>query len=249
MASANGELAAIDAMIARMTEALARARATGQRREVFLFAYKFLSERLRENLQAHRFVDVPWTIALATRFAALYFDAETAYDRGEPCSEPWRRFFAACDQRFVSYPELLLLGMNAHIVYDLALALAPGLRPSDPADLALRQFDHELVNELLDEAIDPFQDEFARHFGAWIAVVDRLAGRLDEWLVDRALREVRGQVWKHAVALASAPDAASRETIRRHLERLAVRNARRIDVANHLPTPLARLARLVRQPL
>lgn len=236
-------------MIARMEQRLDAARAKGQRREVFLYAYRFLSERLRVNLVGGRFVDGHWTIQLALRFAELYFEAEAAYDRGEACSQPWARFFRATEQRWATNAELLLLGMNAHIVYDLPIALADGLRPHDSAALALHQFDHEMVNEILDEAIDPFQEAFARHYATWLFVADRLAWRLDEWLIDRVLRELRHDVWKHATAMAAAPDAPTREIVRRHLEDLAVGNVRKIDALALLPQPLRRLAHRMRAPL
>ncbi|MBA3538582.1 MAG: hypothetical protein H0T79_03060 [Deltaproteobacteria bacterium] len=239
------DLTTLDAMVERLRLTAERCKARGDRREVFIFAYHYLTNRLRENLLAGRFVDVPWTRDLAVRFADLYFDAEAAFDRGETCSLPWHRFFVACTAKHATALELLMLGMNAHIVYDLPLALEPGLT-LDPATLARRQFDHDLVNEILEEAIDPFQEMLARNYGRWIAAVDWLAWRVDEWAIDQILRATRNQVWRHAVALAASETRESREVVRSHLETIALRNVVKIDLVSHVPRPVQRLLRAFR---
>jgi hypothetical protein len=241
------DLSPLDAVIARMEAALEEHHRQRDGREVFLFAYRFLTEEMRRNLLAGRFVDPQWMIALAGRFADLYFEANAAFERGDPaCPAPWEIFFRVARTWRATSAEILLLGMNAHIVHDLPLALSEPLRLERGAHQTLRKFDHEMVNEILEESIDPFQAIFAARFGWWWRVADELAWRLDEWLSDRMLRMTREHVWAHAIALAEARDPLERQSVYRHIVVKSMRNARNIDLINSLPGPARRLLRRLR---
>ena len=191
------DLVPLDRAIARMAVGLEAYRRAGDGRQIFLFAYRYLSGEMRRNLLEGRFADPHWMVALAVRFADLYFEAEASFEAGRPCAEPWAIYFRVARSWRASSVEILLLGMNAHIVHDLPLAISESLRGDEAAaiagKLALRRFDHEMVNEVLEEAIDPFQDLFAARYARWFKVVDELSWRVDEWLSDRII--TRRCVW------------------------------------------------------
>ena len=86
-------------------------------------------------------------------FARLYLDALDADRRGDPVPEPWAVAFAAA----AAQPDLpavrhVLLGMNAHINYDLPQALLAVISDAefdDPAVRARREADHRRIDEVL----------------------------------------------------------------------------------------------------
>ena len=81
----------------------------------------------------------------------------------------------------------LLLGMNAHINFDLAQAVVAD--PTIAADLAALRADYDRINDILRALLDPLQNAVAAHIRFGTAI-DTLLGRLDEsiagWEITRA---------------------------------------------------------------
>lgn len=170
---------------------------------------------------------------------------------------PWEAAFAAGAQRRVSTIEHALLGINAHIVYDLPFAVAATMREVgdvvdghlEAAVLVRRRHDYEVVNQVLAETITAAQAVLAEEsrVTAWLDVA---AMRLDEYAAELLLRASRTQGWHAALALAVARDDAEREAVRRHLDRVACSYVERIDLFRLVPTAAGRrLAQRLRQPL
>jgi hypothetical protein len=83
------DLTPLDRAIARMASELDEHTRRDDGRQIFLFAYHFLSTQMRRNVLDGRFADPRWMIALAGRFADVYFEASDAFERGAACPEPW----------------------------------------------------------------------------------------------------------------------------------------------------------------
>lgn len=90
----------------------------------------------------------------------------------------------------------LLLGVNAHINYDLPLSLYDCLHQDwpllDEPQRKLRQNDHETVNQIIGDTIDAVQDTVVEPLSPAMAVVDRLMGRMaafttHHWLAARCV--------------------------------------------------------------
>ena len=102
-----------------------------------------------------------------------------------------------------------LLGINAHINFDLPRAIAENLDPAELPDFKVmqkRKFDHDQVNDLLVRTVNPVQKVLAKNYEPGIAVVDFAMGRLDERACAWLLRTYRQQVWWNALAFAAAPE-------------------------------------------
>lgn len=221
----------------------------GDARRVFLTVYRTMTGAMVAARADGRFLDPDFTAALTLRFADLYFEADTAWCDGaqDDCPVPWRCAFELAQARRVTPLEHALLGINAHIVYDLPQALAATLRAAGdtdptapPATLSRRRFDYEVVNQVLAETVDRAQEVLADRFVSSVRWLDTVALRFDELLAELLLRTARTQGWHSAVALASARDDRETEVVRRQLEALALDYARRIDVTSHVPTALGR---------
>lgn len=190
----------------------------GDRRAVFLTVYGAVTARVRRGADADRFRDPPWVAAYLTAFANRYRTALLAYERGRRGAVPgaWTLAFDAALAGDTLVAQDAVLGINAHVVHDLALALDDvGVDPR-PA----RRADHDAVNAVLAELIDVEQDLLATRYAPGLADLDAVGNRLDERLAFLTLAEGREWAWRCAVALADGGPLA-RGTVRWLLDRVS----------------------------
>ena len=242
--------AALDEILERMATRIAALRHTRDDRRIFLSVYATMTSAIHHGVHEGRFMDPAWTETLTAYFAALYFDAESAWDAGDPdCPRAWQAAFAAAGTRRISAVEHALLGINAHIVYDLPFAVATTMvTRGDVHDgrllantLVRRRHDYEVVNHVLAETIEAAQAVIAAESraSAWI---DKLTLKLDSYAAEMMLRASRTQGWHNALALAVANDEVERDAVRQHLDRVACGYVQRIDLTQHVPGRRARAA-------
>jgi hypothetical protein len=112
----------IDVVLARMEQTLAPLLAGGDPMRYFLGTYLRTTAAVGAAVADGRFEDPDWVQEWDVVFADLYLDALDAF-RADPdgAPRPWRVAFAAAAE----LPPLahVLLGMNAHINYDLPQSL------------------------------------------------------------------------------------------------------------------------------
>lgn len=250
---------AMTGVLARMDARLEELESTGDRRRVFLIVYRAMTEEMARRLPSAKFLDPDWTLSLTTRFAGMYFEADEAYEGKRDCPQPWQRAFELSGAPRTFVLEHALLGINAHISYDLPRAVAATILeygdnvdgPTLPiaAKIARRRYDYEIVNHLLAATTDPVQNLLKKRLTPLLRVIDFAALRFDEYLAELALRFVRGQGWHMAVALAFAQSTEEEDLIRENLVSASMEMMRRIDVVSYLPHPLLRrAARFIREP-
>ena len=130
----------------------------------------------------------------------------------------------------LSVLQHLLLGVNAHINYDLALALRDLLAPEwaalSPGEVRQRYEDHLLVNQIIAETIDAVQDEVVERYVPAMDLVDKLLGPVDEWATARVISKWRDEVWENALALLAAENEQAEMQIREKLEQRSLQLAR-----------------------
>ncbi|MFT4922325.1 MAG: hypothetical protein ACI8XM_001538 [Haloarculaceae archaeon] len=171
------------------------------RRAVFLTIYTRMTRQIRERVDSGGFEDPEWMREYTTTFANYYRRAFRAFERGEvgAVPDPWRIAFGTALRGDALVMQDAFLGINAHINYDLALALRDvGLDP----DRSAKRADHRAVNEVLAGLIDTQQSALAEVYAPGVADIDAVFGRLDEHLSLLALTEGREQAWRVAVVLA-----------------------------------------------
>ena len=154
------------------------------------------------------FMDPEWVRRLSGKFATRYFRS-LCVDGLEPntVATAWKVANATAKDPRSTVVLNALLGINAHINYDLAGAIAENLDPmelKDPAALQMRKFDHDQVNNLLVRSLGRIQDILGSCYDPGIADGDRLLGGLDERLSEAGLGYYRERVWWDAIAYAAA---------------------------------------------
>lgn len=190
-------------------------------RVVFLSCYRMMTQNMLEAIAGGEFQDPAWVNRLLHHFADYYFWALEAYER-EPGQAPPVWQVAHGSQANRQALQHLLLGVNAHINYDLVLAVSDVLEGEwehlSPQQRQMRYADHCQVNRVIAQTVDSVQDQVIERFDPAMDWVDRLMGPLDEWLISRLITHWRDQVWQNALDRISAPQA-EREHLRQRVER------------------------------
>jgi hypothetical protein len=223
-----------------------RLRERGDRRAVFLTIYTRMTERIEARIDRGGFRDPAWMRAYTTAFANYYRRAFLAFERGETGAvpDPWLVAFGTALRGDALVVQDALLGINAHINYDLALTLRDvGIDP----DRAAKRADHRAVDEVLARLVDVQQTVLADVYAAGIDDIDEGLGRFDERLSLLGLAEGRAQAWRVAVVLTDVgwPPVAS--FARWVLRATATGGAVFVRNPGLAPTVLDRLRRLERE--
>jgi hypothetical protein len=197
----------IDALIARMTAQLDELRQAGDARAAFHATYLRTTRAVADALRADAFLDGSWVERWDVAFARLYLDALDAARRGDPVPRPWAvAFAAAAGDRSLPTLQHVLLGMNAHINYDLPQALLAVISDDefgDPALLARREADHRKIDEVLSARVRA-EDAELRELATARSWRDDVLQPLNRAATRRFLRESRAKVWANAEALSGS---------------------------------------------
>jgi hypothetical protein len=206
------------AVIERLDGVVAGAVARGSRTAIFPAMYRSVTDSVRTAIHhGGLFADEDRLQHLTVTFAGLYLDAEEAWRSGSEMPRCWRLAFETAEspgRRMIL--EDLLLGMNAHINYDLGIAttrVAGGRLPEVYGDFLL-------VNEILFAKLDGLQERLGE-VSPRLALLDRLGGPWDESVMRMSIRTARDLAWRFADRLAEAADPA-REMEERDGETTAV---------------------------
>lgn len=231
--------ATIQEVIDRMDALLARWDARGDYRAVFARSYRIITIGMQRAIAAGEFEDPDWMVRLDVLFAEEYFDAVDAYEQGAGhVPGCWQLAFDLAREKRGTVLQDLTLGMIAHIVRDLPVALFKA--GVGPADRRRRRRDHEVANDILGRSIGEVQTEVSSHYSFVLGFLDRLTGNFDEILTDTGIRAARDRAWQAAVALTDASNQSLHDRLLHELEQTALDAARILT-----PQPPSLLARLI----
>lgn len=222
-----------DPVIERMQALIEQWEQTDDRRADFLSCYRLMTSNMLTAIDAGEFHDSTWVTALLHHFAEYYFVALEDYERGSSGTAAiWRLTFDAAAQGEVMVLQNLLLGINAHINYDLVLALVDLLEPEwialTPQLRQRRYEDHCHVNTIIGQTVDSVQEQVVDPVSPAMGLVDDLLGPVDEWIASRMIAGWREAVWNAAVQILDCHHREERETLRVQIEVDALRRARTI---------------------
>ena len=231
--------------IQRQLERFYRAR---DNRAFFLRAYYIMTAEVTSAIRGEGDFDKPiffdprWVDGLIGGFARLYFDSLK-----KPACKAWELAHELASQRRSSILQNLLLGINAHINYDLAISAYEFIPHQDSQLLARRKFDHDQINNVLMRSMPKIQRTLAREFGGAIRFLSGLFGKMDEFIGLAGLRYYRDRVWNNVLAFLSAKDESEREKVRMRLNWESLQVAEVISDGGLLNHGIWNLDRLLRR--
>src|SRR6478609_7870604 len=201
---------AVDAVVATMQSRLDALTPEQEPLGEFLGTYRRTTLAVGTAVDDGQFEDPEWVEQWDVAFAELYLAALDAHLAGGTPSRPWRLAFDAPPD----LPPLrqVLLGINAHINYDLPQALLAVISDEDFADpdvLDRRRRDHERIDGVLSARVAEEDNELSATSAR--TLLDRVLQPLNRLSSRRFLREARQKVWHNAEELQRArlagPDA------------------------------------------
>jgi len=174
----------------------------GDRRAIFAVVYSEIVSRILDHAEDGFFEDRPWMERYVTALAEQYRQAVVTHEAEGRLVGPWGKALDASADGTLSVIQELLLGINAHYNYDLALAIhQAGVREN----VAARHRDHLALNRILAEAIDDVQDRIIRDFAPGLAGVDETFGEADEVIVGALIHGALDFAWLNARRMTVIP--------------------------------------------
>jgi hypothetical protein len=219
----------------RMQSLLDQWEPLSDRRAIFLSCYSRMTRNLLTSLGKDVFHDPLWVKDLLEHFADYYFSALQTFDE-DPLASPavWQLTFSSMADASIRPVQHLMMGVNAHINYDLVLSLIDRLEPEWPAltesQRLHRYADHCQINEIIAHTIDEVQDEVLERYSPAMDLIDLAFGRLDEFLIARLISGWREQVWQQAVQWLETPLPEQRRNLLGQVENACVRRGQLIQL-------------------
>jgi hypothetical protein len=221
----------------------ARLRETNDPRAVFPDVYSVITRRVKEAIEGRgpAFLEPQWISRLAGYFCQYYLVALKASLEGRRTpAEAWDIAFNECNTEGSPASIHAVLGINAHINFDLAQGLFENIvqHGAEKNQALLRRYrhDHDLVNEILEAAMpEIFQILVSRYRCplASFATVTRSVQSSISKAVMFTLRQWRDRVWTDLeTLLAAASDEVGRRGVLSRMNKKSALVARAFVTGN-----------------
>ena len=212
-------------------------------RAAFPAVYAIITREVEVILRDNQgvFLEGPWISRLAGRFCQRYLQTLERALAGSPqdCGA-WEASYRYTSPGSTLPIQQAMLGLNAHISYDLAPAISRNIAElghgGDARMLARYKHDHDAVNRLLQASIPGALQRLGQAHGCVVSTwLHRWLRRPAGWLIMAMLRRWRAQVWADVQALLQASGEEEREIVIRRMDA----RARRIGYTIALPSVFA----------
>lgn len=211
------------------------------RRSIFLSCYSLMTNNMLAAIQQNRFRDNVWVHRWLNHFSDFYFAALEAYEKKAPnLPLPWRMAFDATKDPNTFILQNLLLGINAHINFDLIIALINMLE-NEWGSISAEQMESRFqdfctVNEIIAGTIDLAEDKLLRPYIPLFGLADDLLGPIDEWMTANLITRWRDRVWNLTVQYLNTRDINKQQEQITYFEVSATAQARAFllsDLTDH----------------
>jgi len=184
----------IDEVLVSLDKVVDWSRINNKRTGYFAALYRKVTNNVKRGIETGLFDDGARMEKLDVIFANRYLDAFEAYANGERVSDVWQLAFETTERWLPLVLMHLMIGMNAHINFDLGIAAAETVEAEQLAEL---KPDFEKINDVLSELVDEVENELAQIWPMF-GLLDRFAGSLDERLADCGMAFARDRAWSFA---------------------------------------------------
>ena len=172
----------------------------GDPRAAFVSVYVQITSALESAIENQQFHDAHWVSSFTVTFADLYRQALFDFECGRLGRVPgaWRLAFDTALSDRANTLQAVVLGVNAHVNHDLAVAL---FRVSIVARREVRLEDHALITRILVGEIDAVQERLIALYDPGLRQLDERFWLFDETWVGSNLASWRERAWEAAVEL------------------------------------------------
>ena len=168
------------------------------RKAWFAAVYLHMTKAVAKGISEGYFEDAARMEKLDVNFANRYLDAMQSSADNKPASRCWQKSFDAAETNSYVVLQHILLGMNAHINYDLALAAAATSPGEDIHHLAS---DFRKINDLIATLAGDIQERLSKLW--WpLRMLSKLTKGKEQAVLNFSVLKAREASWASAVALA-----------------------------------------------
>jgi hypothetical protein len=195
--------------------------------------YSRVTSRIGSGIERGTFADGPGLDHFATRFASHYIAAADDHPRRPRC---WQASWNVADDRRLLIIQHLLLGINAHVNYDLPRVVVE--LADQRGDLKSMRHDFDAVNDVLADTYTEVVKDLDR-VSRWVNGAAQLGGGR---AFNFSLKVARARAWQAATAMYALPPAG-RRAYSEELDRLVAVLAFLVTRPSPFVRPLISLAR------
>src|SRR5215470_16235035 len=200
--------ASIEELIDLMQDMQDRLDADGDGRRHWHGVYRRGTIAVRDEIKRGGFADPAWMERWDLAFADIYLEAMRRWDRGQAPSGPWQVAFEATRDPTVPPLRNVLLGLNAHVNFDLPQALIAVISDDEWADPGLvrrRYADHKHIDDVLVVRVGTEDRQIAAAGRPGDrSLADRLLVPVNRAGSRRFLKEARAKVYGNARLLSAS---------------------------------------------
>lgn len=194
----SGSAKTIDEVLEQLDHVIARAIAEQNRLSFFASLYRGVTAQVKAGIECGRFEDGPRMERLDVIFANRYLAALEQFQCGEPPSQCWRVAFEAAAHWRPIILQHVLLGMNAHINFDLGIAAA---QTSPGSQLTSLKRDFDAINDILAAMVPRVMQEM-NVLSPWIGLLNHIDPKAGIALINFSIVKARAYAWEMAGELA-----------------------------------------------
>ncbi len=173
----------------------------------FAYIYRRTTAQIKQAILEKKFEDNARMEKFDVLFANKYLEAYYNFHNGLPVCKSWAVSFQAKKERRTILQHIIL-GMNAHINFDLGMAAA---EYTQGGDIGALKNDFMQVNEVLNSLVDELQLKVGR-VSRLMFLLDWIGERNDEVVMNFSMEKARKQAWNFAVAM-SVLDGRAKEAM------------------------------------
>ena len=192
----------IDDVLAQLDAIIELGRKRNSTDAYFAALYRRVTAEVKAQIAAGAFEDGPRMARFDVIFASRYLNAWLAHERGEKTSAVWDVAFGCVGQYWPIVLQYLLVGMNAHINFDLGIAAAE-VAPGQSINALKNDFDR--INGILGGMVDDVENRLARIWPV-MKLINQNERTVDDAVINFSIVRARQNAWLMATALASQPN-------------------------------------------
>lgn len=164
---------------------------------IFAYVYRRTTAAIQQAIHEKQFEDNERMEQFDVVFANRYIEAYENYNLQKPISKSWQVAFNSKDEPMTSIQHLII-GMNAHISFDLGLA-AETISPNEQINELKNDF--MKVNDILHKIINEMQTRIGKV--SWsMFLLDWVGQDSDEKVINFGIVSSRRFAWQFAIGLA-----------------------------------------------
>lgn len=160
---------------------------------LFAYVYRRTTAEILKEIQLKNFEDNQRMEEMDVEFANLYLDAYQGHKNNTGVSKSWEFAFENSNEA-LTILQHIMMGMNAHINLDLGIATSSSMNGKELAEI---ESDFNKVNDILFNITNEIQGRLGR-VSRLLFLLDIIAKKSDERIIDFSMRKARKQAWNSA---------------------------------------------------